>query len=135
MRALAASLANMAQLSGQPMAETAGQFRPVVQRKLCGLFPSQTQITERLWGKGAPSSERRTVVTIGSRSQAERPFSFVEFRSRMQITGLLSVKKAPFSEQPMVAAPGRPKQTRERCVFLKFRLPMPIPEPLWAMEA
>src|SRR5436190_2077468 len=87
----APSSANTGRSHERRMAATAGQFRPVVPHKLCGPSPSQMQITERLWGKPAPSSGPQMEAIIGSASQAEQLFSFVEFRLLMQITGQLSV--------------------------------------------
>src|SRR5207249_8907797 len=60
MRTLAPSSAIMERLCGRRIAETLGQFRPVAQHKLYGLFPSRMQITERLWVKPASSLEQQT---------------------------------------------------------------------------
>src|SRR5436309_1293879 len=102
MRTPAPSLAKMERLCRRRMAETAGQFKPVAQHKLCGLFPSQMQITELLSAKPAQSLEQQTKVIIGSRSQVKQLFSFVEFRSVTQIMERLWVTVARFSE-PLTA--------------------------------
>src|SRR2546430_14369340 len=91
--------------------------------------------------KAPPFSEPRTGEIAGSLNRVGPGIHYSVFPLSIRILEQLwaeraeSAEKAPFSEQPMVAARGQPRQTLERCVFLKFRLPMPIAEPLWAMEA
>src|SRR5947209_4789490 len=135
MRTPAPSLANMAQLSGLPMAEIAGRFRSAAQHKLCGLFPSRMQITVRPWVKRAPSSERRTVATIGRDNQAEQLFSFVEFRSLIQTMERLSVYVAPLSELPMAEIAGLLNQAGPRTIFSEFHLSIRIQGRRWAERA
>ena len=65
MPTLALSWANTGRSCGRQMAETAGRFKPAVQHKLCGRFPSQMQIMEPLLVKAARSLEPQTEVIIG----------------------------------------------------------------------
>jgi len=117
-----------ARLSEPQMAETAGQFKPAIQRKICGPFPSQMQLTERLSAKVAPSLGPQMEAIIGLASQAEQLFSSVEFHSLTPITELLSVKVAPFSELPMAETAGFLNRVEPRTLFSEFRLPMRTPE-------
>ena len=57
---------------------------------------------EQPWAKAAPSLEQQTEVIIGSRSQVEQLFSFVEFGSVTQIMERPWVTVAPFLE-PLTA--------------------------------
>src|SRR2546430_17009452 len=104
-------------------------------------FRSLIQTMERLSAKAAPFSEQQTGEIAGSLNRVGPGIHYSVFPLSMRIREqpwaerAESAEKAPFPEQPMVATRGGTKQTRERCVFSKFRLPMPIPEPLSAMDA
>src|SRR4026207_1391180 len=132
MRTLALSWANTGPSCGRQMAETAGPFKPVVQHKPCGLFPSRMQITERLLAKAARLLEQQTEVIIGSCSQVEQLFSFVEFGSVTQITERLWVTVAPFLE-PLTAETVRSlNQAGRQISSLVFPLLMRTREQRWA---
>src|SRR5205823_4094268 len=85
MRTPAPSLAKMERLCRRRMAETAGQFKPVAQHKLCGLFPSQMQITELLSAKKALSLEQQMAATHGRPKQTPERCVFSKFRLPMAI--------------------------------------------------
>src|SRR5437868_2471566 len=118
----------MERLCGQRMAETLGQSKPVAQHKLCGLFLSQMQITERLWVKPVPSLEQQTEAIIGSRNQVEQLFNSAAFLTAIQITEPLWVIVASFSEQPTEATTGRFKQAGPPKLFMAFPSPTRIME-------
>ena len=71
--------------SGRQMEETAGQFRPAAQRKICGQFPLQMPITERPLVKVGPFSEPQTEESTGTARQAEQLFSCAAFLSQTSI--------------------------------------------------
>ena len=127
--------AKMEPLFGRPMAEAAGQFKPVVQQKLCGPFPSRMQITEQLLAKAAPSLEQRTEVIIGSRSQVEQLLSFEEFRSVTQIMERLWVTAEPFLEPLTAETAGSLNQVEPRIHCSVFPSLIPIREQRWAARA
>src|SRR5438477_804811 len=135
MRTPAPSLAKMGRLCGRRMAETAGQFKPVAQHKLCGLFPSQMQITELLSAKPAQSLEQQTKVIIGSRSQVEQLFSFVEFRSVTQIMERLWVTVAPFLEPLTAETAGSLNQAGRGIHCSVFPSSIRTRQPRWAEPA
>jgi hypothetical protein len=85
---------------------TSGRFRLAAQKKLCGLFPSSTQITERLSVKAARSLELQTEAIIGSPKQAEQRFNFVEFGSAIKMMEPPLAKVVPFLGPLMAEAAG-----------------------------
>src|SRR4029453_11870295 len=135
MRTRAPSSANTGRSCGRRMAETAGQFKPVAQHKLCGLFSSQMQITERLSAKPAQLLERLTEVIIGSPSRVEQLFSFGEFLSVTQITELLWETAAPSLEPLTEETAGSRNQAARQISSLVFPLLIQIREQRWADRA
>src|SRR6266487_1622861 len=95
-------------------------------------FPSQMQITERLWAKPAPSLGPQMEVLIGSRKQAAQLFSFVESRSpAVQLMERLLAKVAPFLGPQTAETAGFPSQVEPRTLFSGFHSPMRTPERPW----